>query len=405
MQFQLHHIPTAHFLNLQCNLHMGSKNEFDYDVAIIGGGPAGATCALGLRDSGLKTVLFDKSVFPRDKICGDEIAGRAFKILKTIAADFVLKFRDYPHKTVTRHSTIVYGKRRLTIDWVLEAYTCRRMDFDNLLLDYARTTTSTLIEENVRISDITRITNGFEITDSNKRKTKCRFLVGADGAHSVVARQLLNLTIDRNHHAASVRAYFSNIHDVKTDTTIFFLSPDFKNAYMWVFPLPGGMANVGIGMHSSEIAKTKTNLRTDFFAFIESSPELRSLMRNAVQQGPLEGFGLPLGSRIGRISGDRFIVAGDAASLIDPATGDGIGNAVLSGKLAADTILSCFQSNDFSDNFIEARYDAAVKKTLGKELRLHYLAQRILSRAPWLIGIAIDLFKIPLIKKVLRRFF
>ena len=118
-------------------------------------------------------------------------------------------------------------------------------------------------------------------------------------------------------------ACYSNVFHTGETTAEIYFDKRFFPIYLWVFPLPGNLANVGFSMLSGEIAKRKINLRKAFYGFIEQSPELKRKFKDAVQVSPPEGFGLPLGSKVPVISGERFMLAGDAASLIDPITGEG----------------------------------------------------------------------------------
>ena len=100
---------------------------------------------------------------------------------------------------------------------------------------------------------------------------------------------------------------------------------------------------------------------------VSNIPLLALKFKDAKQVGALEGFGLPLGSKETTISGSRFMLAGDAASLIDPISGDGIGNAMLSGKLAADQAIKSFKEVDFSAANMR-NYDRSVYKKIGGKL-------------------------------------
>jgi flavin-dependent dehydrogenase len=101
-------------------------------------------------------------------------------------------------------------------------------------------------------------------------------------------------------------------------------------------------------------------------------------------QGKITGYGLPLGSKKRRISGDHFMLVGDAGHLIDPLSGEGIGNAIYSGYIAAEQAQQCLEQGNFSANFMEA-YDERVARVLGKEMELSYRLQQMLSR-PWLVS-------------------
>ena len=383
---------------------MSSVNtEVKYDVLIIGAGPAGCACALALKDSGLNVALIDKASFPRDKICGDAIPGRAIKTLKAINPEFEDTFKKFNEKLGTKKTSLYYKQRKITFNWVREAYTCTRMEFDNFLYSLVRDHTNTSVFTNTLPDAFIKNETGFSVTIKNSATVfNAHILIGADGAQSSVAKQLTNKTLDRAHHVGSVRAYFSNVSGTDNDTTEIYFDKRFLPSYLWIFPLPNNMVNVGFGMLSSEISKRKINIKKTFYEFIECTPELKIKFKDAQQKGNLEGFGLPLGSKTGIISGSNFMLTGDAASLIDPISGDGIGNAMLSGMLAAEQVTNCFKTNNFTGGFMK-KYDNSVAMKIGQELKTHYRAQRTLAQMPFLLDILFLASRNQTLNKLIRK--
>ena len=128
-----------------------------YDVIILGAGPAGTTCALALQKSGLKIAIIDKESFPRDKICGDAIPGKAFKALRAINpkwADDLLQFT----KTQSIQSGHFYtdNSNPLSIQWVLPAYNSKREDFDDYLVKLVQKETNTGFHFSNRVQKVQR---------------------------------------------------------------------------------------------------------------------------------------------------------------------------------------------------------------------------------------------------------
>ena len=359
-----------------------------YDVVIAGAGPAGCACALALKSAGLRVALLDKQEFPRDKVCGDAIPGRAIKALEEILPAYQQAFKQFPKKYLTRKTRLHYKGRLMERTWILEAYTCMRTDFDHFLFSLVKETGSADVFTKVAVKAVDVHPGGVTVTDSTgKFSCTCSVIVGCDGNHSIVARLLTARKMDRKHHAASVRAYYSNVMLTEPDRTEVFLNKDFFPGYFWVFPLPGNMVNAGFGMLSSEVARKKINIRQTFHEFIAATPELSVKFQQAVPAGDIEGFGLPLSSRQIPVSGERFLLTGDAASLVDPVSGAGIGNAMLSGKLAAEQIIRSFRKNDFSSDCMK-QYDTALYKLIGKELRINGKILQYCSRMPFLLDIA-----------------
>jgi flavin-dependent dehydrogenase len=217
---------------------------------------------------------------------------------------------------------------------------------------------------------------------------RAKIVVGCDGAHSVVARALTETKVDREHYCGAVRTYYKNVGDVPGNLLEVYLEQDHLPGYFWVFPLPDGYANVGFGMLSKTISARSVSLKKSLDAIIAATPELRDRFANAERVGPVVGFGLPLGSRKVPASGRRFLLTGDAASLIDPVTGDGIGTAMLSAQLAAEQIASCFQADDFSAVFM-CQYDARLDVKVRDEFQRKYTWQRLISERAWLVNLII----------------
>ncbi len=379
-----------------------TKTGSQYDLIISGAGPAGCMAALALRESGLKVCLIDKATFPRDKVCGDAIPGRAVKALFSLHPEFEARFNVFKPKLSTRKTALHYKNRDISFDWVGAAYTSARIDFDNFLFELTQEFAKTEIHTDCHITSVQKENEGFSLATKHGQTFTCKMLIGADGAHSVIAKQLATRTIDRLNHVGSVRAYYANIQGLDPNTTEVFFDKRYLPSYMWVFPLPGNTANVGFGMLSDTIVKRKVNLKKVFYEFIEETPLLKHRLANATQTSALEGFGLPLGATDVTISGTRYLLTGDAASLIDPISGDGIGNAMLSGKLAAEQAIRCFESNDFSAEFIK-EYDRLLFSRIGSELKTHYYARRILAGAPMLLDAVFRAAGNPLLKKLIQK--
>jgi flavin-dependent dehydrogenase len=141
-------------------------------------------------------------------------------------------------------------------------------------------------------------------------------------------------------------------------------------------------------MLSSKVREKQVNLKATLNKALEEDPYFRERFKNANLEGKIQGWGLPLGSKKRNISGDGFMLVGDAASLIDPFTGEGIGNAMLSAKIAVDTAERAMKADDFSASTLN-QYDKAVYKKLWKELQLSHQLQK-LSTKPWLFNFVVN---------------
>ncbi len=360
-----------------------------YDVLIVGAGPAGSSCALALKDAGLKVTIIDKAKsFPRDKICGDAIIGSAVKVLNSLDSSYAKELEQFSIKqTISSTRLINHNKREVTLDWKLKAYNCKREEFDHFLVELVRKKTSTEFIFQTEIKSIEVFEDHLQLITPNGSITGS-IVVGCDGAHSIIAKKMAGFAIDRNHYSGAVRVYCKNIKSKAPNTNEVFFSRKFKPGYFWIFPVSENLYNIGFGMLSKTISEQKINLSKALFEVIDEFPELRERFKNVEIISEIKGFGLPLGTRNLPISGERFLLCGDAASLIDPVSGEGIGNAMASGQLAAKHIIKHFKSNSFSIE-LNKEYDESVYQKLGKELKRNTNILRWCSKFPSLLNLGI----------------
>lgn len=356
-----------------------TTSEHLWDVAIVGAGPAGTTCALALAGSGLRVILLDKSIFPRDKVCGDAIPARALHVLRAIDPLHAKALQAFPKKTNIKSCRIVAPSQE-HFDFVFHTggYCSPRMDFDQFLLERAAQVPEIELRTGSGLSSISKATSCWQLRLKDGTALSAKVVVGCDGAQSQVARQLTGFRKDPEHHCAAVRAYFKDVaHSPANALEIHFLE-EYLPGYFWIFPLPNGLSNVGFGMLSAQVSQRKVNLRQSLLDITQHAPGLSERFAGALQIGETTGFGLPMGSRQVTMSGEGFLLCGDAAALIEPATGEGIGNAMLSGQFAARHLKTAFETGDFSAEAFRA-YDQEVYQKLWKDLRRKYLAQRYLG--------------------------
>jgi len=199
--------------------------------------------------------------------------------------------------------------------------------------------------------------------------------------------------MEPRHHCAGVRAYYSGVTglDPQGFIELIFLK-DLLPGYLWIFPLPNGRANVGLGLRSDMVRERRADLKKLLNELITEHPQLRDRFRNAKAEGPIQGMGLPLASKRWPISGDGYMLIGDAAHLIDPFTGEGISHAMISGVHAAHVASEALRSTPAGQVIPHAAlkdYDARVWKRLGKELGISTRLQQLADR-PWLFNFVVN---------------
>lgn len=378
-----------------------SNPHFETDVLIAGAGPGGASTSVFLAKEKINHIIIDKAVFPRDKICGDAFSGKSVGILKRITPAWQDYFLADKNKAVvsTGIQFTAPDNTCLDIPFLLKntkeqipaGFVSKRIDFDNTLAglidnQYATLLTDTLLE------DIEEIKDGLLVTikqHGERKQIFTKMIVGAEGRGSIVAKKMAQHTMELAHYSAGIRAYYKNVSGMHEQNYIelHFLK-ELQPGYLWIFPLPNGTANVGVGMLSKSISLKKVNLKQLMLEAIKTHPTLKDRFVNATIEGPIDGWGLPLGSKKRKLSGNRFLLTGDAGSLIDPFTGEGIGNAMVSGLVASRVIKKAIDANDFSIHFLK-QYDDELYTKLWTELKLsHYL--QILSSKPRLFNFVVN---------------
>lgn len=377
----------------------------DFDVIILGAGPAGSTCAIALQKSGLKVALIDKETFPRDKICGDAVSSVTKRVLRQIHPDLEKKLEAFPPKQIISEATLHSPKfQSLTITFSKTGHCIKRVEFDNWLFELAKQNRDVTVFENQKVTDVVTNAEFAAVTLHNGTILKAKVVVGCDGAQGIAAKKLIDFKVNRNHYSGAVRQYYKNVEGLTgTALEVYFLK-GYLPGYFWIFPLPNQEANVGFGMLSQTIAEQKIDLKQSLHQIINEIPEVAARFKNAVPLETVKGFGLPLGSKKYPISGNRFMLCGDAASLIDPFSGEGIETAMESGKFAAEQIIQSHLKNDFSAQTLIA-YNQRVYAKMWPNFKNHYLLQRLLGKKLWLINGLIAFGNIPWINKKIPKLF
>ncbi len=366
----------------------------EFDVIVLGGGPSGSSTTIWLSKAGKKVLLLDRAKFPRDKTCGDGISGRSVSILGELGVlDDVRKAEHMDMYGVTFSSpkgTVVPISSGKPSNGVPPGFVCRREVFDNVLFQNAKKLATKTIEgfiatailqEGGKVVGLKGMLNGKET------EFRANVFVGADGAGGISARQLGALNQDEIHQCAAVRCYYDNVDGMSDQIELHFVKESLPG-YFWIFPLPNKRANVGIGMVVKNMKDKKVNLQKVMFDIIENNPMFKARFTQAKRSSDVKSWLLPLGSLRPKNYGNGYVLVGDASSLIDPFSGEGIGNALSSGKYAAKAIVDAFAANDFSEQKLSI-YNKLLYEEVGDELDTNFKMQKMANNT-WLLNMMID---------------
>lgn len=355
-----------------------------YDVIIVGGGPAGSAAALFARSMAMSVLLLDKERFPRDKICGDAISGKAMTILKELSVlDEALSF---PHQRMERVLFSSPGGYRMTIPLSENrspdqpvGMVMKRYDFDSFLLDKVKQS-GVELREGYKVVDVVRdewdaVCGVRAVSPANQTETfHSPVVLGADGFNSIIARRCGLYRHEPAHWVVALRQYFHGGIVQPGEIEIHFFE-ETQPGYFWIFPLADGWVNVGVGMLHQTIRKKKIDLK-DVLKKALDNPMIRERFRDARAMEKPRGWNLPLGSKRRPAHGDGFMLLGDAAGLIDPFSGEGIGNALFSAKLAVETAYKALLRRDCSAESLR-EYEQRLWRKLGNELSTSAKLQKI----------------------------
>lgn len=325
-----------------------------FDVAIVGSGPAGSSCAAFCAKAGLRTLLLEREIFPREKVCGDCLNPAGWPVLRRLQLE--ARVRTLPHGVLDRVEFIGIGGRTLavTLPTGNEAeIAVKRSLFDQLLMRRARELGATICES----STVTALTApggvrlNWTLTAAGK-SFESRVLVAADGRNSTIAR-LCNLLPQGAKERVALQTHLPLPRDFGNRVVLQFL----PEGYSGQAPVGAGELNLCLVSVPRRIAA----LRAWAEAHFGISPEHSWRTITPLTRAPIAATQRSL-----------FLV-GDAARVVEPFTGEGIYYALASAELAADAISS--QHNGGDEAEVATAYSAAHAKLYRGRLWINRLAR------------------------------
>ncbi len=347
------------------------KEAKPWDMAVVGAGPAGSVCAYSaLGASGpIRVALIDRDVFPRDKSCGDAIPLDAAVELKELGLGEIVGGRPEIRQVRVTCPTGFDYLKRFTEKAELAYYFVERMAFDRYLFAAA-------IERGAQ--DYT----GYKLTDGKFDETRglwrltllersgvatelcCGVLVGADGAGSQV-RRLAGLERNEDAHIGlGLRAY-AQARDQADDTVRIDYLESLIPAPAWTAPLGEGKVNLGLGIDKRDYRRKCRPLRSYLDEYVQYLQADGVTIENL---GNIKTHPLPFGSQAVPLApGKRTALIGDAASMIDPFTGDGIHCGIWAGRFLGNSVARCMKRGGDVQTALE-NYATAYAERFGRSM-------------------------------------
>ncbi len=342
------------------------------DVLVVGAGPAGCAAALTLARSGVDVTVIDRASFPRDKICGDGLTTSALRELEALGLDpsTVASWIDVDDVIVRSPSgrEVTFPLPR---DCGSYAAVSRRRDLDAALVELTRSE-GIDVRENVALIGLEQHDSHLAVTTDDGEIIEAAYLIAADGMWSATRKALGITQPGYRGEWHAIRQYFRNVSARASSELVVWFEPDLLPGYAWSFPLADGTANVGFGILRDD-GSYKVGDMSALWRELLQRPHVRSFLGpDAEPEGPHRAWPIP--ARVDRIPlvAGRVLFVGDAAAATDPMTGEGIGQALLTGRWAAEAVTS-----RFADPLACAgHYERTVDRELGVD---HRFAERLMG--------------------------
>jgi flavin-dependent dehydrogenase len=366
----------------------------DFDVVVIGGGPAGATVASYLAGAGLSVAVFESEMFPREHV-GESLVPAVTPVLQETgalgpvdAAGFVRKYgaawtsaesRNIPHNGFTgldhdfRGAEIMFNERdqpEVDRDYT---YHVDRGKFDLILLKHAESLGANVFT-GARVMEVDFDSDPAGVTVSTRLgpvrlDVTARMVVDASGRQGMLGRQLRLKVPDPVFNQYAIHSWFEDLDrramatsDEKADYVHVHFLP-VSDSWVWQIPISDTVTSVGVVTQKTRFAASSGDREAFFWDFVGSRPDLSSALSKAKRLRPFKAEG-DYSYAMQQICGDRFVLIGDAGRFVDPIFSSGVSVALNSARLAAKDIIEAHKAGDFSKarfSVFESKLRKAVK--------------------------------------------
>lgn len=331
----------------------------EYDVIIVGGGPAGSTTAALVAESGRSVLVLERDVFPRFKI-GESLMPGTYWTLQRLGIFEKMQASAFPKK----FSVQFFGKsgkagapfyfKENEPEERAQTWQVLRSDFDQLMIDNA-VEKGTVVQHGVSVLDV--VFDGDRATgviarmpDKSTKEFKAKVIVDASGQSALISRKLKNITHETDLQNAAIYTHFKGaVRDCGVDEgATLIMQTETGDSWFWYIPLPNDVVSVGVVGHIDYLLKNRKVSAEEIFNLeLAKCKSMIPRVDGAEQLFPFKAT-KEFSYKAESIAGNGWVLVGDAFGFLDPIYSSGIFIALKSGEMAADAIIEAFEKENFT---------------------------------------------------------
>lgn len=325
---------------------------------------------------------------PRPKACADVITSNAIREMIKMSPDLI-QLLNKKNLLNPIWSTELYVQAEAKVSLPFKGlddssepscYSITRSRLDAELWNHLKEKAPDSLTDGQRVLRIEDETNGKVVVLDNNEKTHATSVILCTGPNKSLSLNQPNLDESNRHSAIGLRAYYSGLQSIQKDTCYLFLDKEWMPGGFYIAPLPDGLYNVNMVIRKDKLEKSGLNLKAEMKKAITEHAEVKEIFKTAVIQGDVQGSPLPLATKKRSLGSPDQVIAGDAAGLIDLISANGIPQAMVSGRLAAEHMIRVHHGTSASMSFKE--YEKSLYAAIKPDVRLGQWLSPLLS-FPW----------------------
>ncbi|MBX7093271.1 MAG: tryptophan 7-halogenase [Flavobacteriales bacterium] len=360
----------------------------EFDVVIIGGGPAGSAMASYLAKEKVKVGLFEKEIFPRHHV-GESLVPSCNRVFEELGLLPKLEAANFPKKFGAAWTTYNSSKT-FDHDWnhYLEAdadirfderkqegvnlpytYHVNRSKFDQLLLHHAKDLGAKIVEGadvfDVKFQSPKEVIVSVRLQDQTEQKVSAKLVVDASGRRTFLGSKLNLKVKDKVFDQCAFHCWFSNFNRNAFEKSeyIYIHFIPVSNSWIWQIPIDESTTSFGVVTQKKNFPATSADREKFFWECVSTRPELEAELRKATQSTDFK-VEADYSYAITELTGNNFLMIGDAARFVDPIFSSGVSVALNSARFAAKDIIEALRTGDFNKSSFE-NYELTIRKGIS----------------------------------------